>query len=628
MRQTKISFKSTILLLFIIISSILAQTKRYETNIDNDSTFSMFASIPLSAKYGSISSLKILYDISSDSLYYLSSDFKYHFVFCQEVLKYKYKLKIFNKFNYLPSRERSYICANINRLANTDNYFIDFSVGEKISKEKLSVLINKIKCTFIPNVNLSILANTTSIRDTVSSLNDSINVLTPDVLFKKQPFQIIQTGISSGILTVDTCHISDGFPKILILTKTINNPIPAEGYISSTFITPLSHIAMLTHSNKTPTISLTNNDTINKYLGKAIKLTINKSEYSISLLDTIFTKTISSQSDKLNKLKISKTKKVLIPLKDLSIKDFHMIGAKAANLAELFSISNKNGFKTPENGAVIPFSEYKNHIKSCKLEEQIDSLNNLTNIDSIKIELKQIRQIIKSTPISAQLKEAVVNHITKSKFDRFRFRSSSNAEDLKNFSGAGLYNSVTGTLSDDFKPFNMAIKKVWASLWYEQAYLQRKRANIDQSSAAMAVLIHRGFPDEEINGVAITKNIYREDSPNGYTLTMQKGDLSVVDVNNTHSPELSISYFDNFSEFYNRLNSVDYITYSSLSNKPLLEMEDMRKITRIFRVVNNHFYKKWDITTDIEEFAADIEFKIDKDINGKRCYYIKQSRPY
>lgn len=628
MKQSNILFKSVLFLLCILTLSTSAPSKRYALNISNDSIFTNYSSLPLSAKYGSISSLKLLYDISNDTLYYLSSDFKYHFIFCKEILNYKYKLKIFNKFNYLPSKERSYVCANINRIANTDKYFIDFSVGETISQKMLSILITKIKSTFIPEAKLSILANTSSIRDSTVLIQDSTDILTPDILFKEQPYQIIQTGVSSGILSLDTNYVIDDYPRIMILTKTINNPIPAEGYISPNFITPLSHIAMLTHSNKTPTITITNNDTINKYLNKPIKLIISKTGYTISLLDTINEKGKSSKKNKLVKLKISKTKKVLIPIKEISIKDVSLVGAKAANLAELYSISYKTGFKIPEDGAVIPFSAYLEHINTCGLKKKIEDLNELTDIENIKKNLKDIRQIIKSTPISPILKEEVYKHLKKSKFENFRFRSSSNAEDLKDFSGAGLYNSLTGTLSKDIKPYNFAIKKVWASLWSEQAFFQRRKSNIDQSSAVMAVLIHRGFPEEEINGVVITKNIYREDSPVGYTLTMQKGDLSVVDINSSHNPELSISYFDNFSEFYNRLNAVDYIVYSSLSSKPLLEMDDMKKITRVFRIVKNHFYKTWKISTAIEEFAADIEFKIDEDINGKRCLYLKQSRPY
>lgn len=612
--------------LFILTTALFA--KKYSTEINTVSQFDDFSSNPLSVKYGSIASIKILYDISNDSLYYLSSDFKYHFDFCKEVLNYKYKLKIFNKFNYLPSSERRFVCANINKIKNSDKYFIDFSVGERITVKRLSELLEKIKLSFLPDVNLNILANTTAIRDTANVLTDSSHIYTPDILFKEQPYQLIQSGNAIGILTIDTCNIINDLPKITILTQTINNPDPAEGYIASSFITPLSHIAILTHSNNTPTVAISKLDTISELIGKPIKMIIDKNSYSIIPLDTTFEIEYIERRKHLKKLNISKTEDHLIPLSDLSFKDIKLVGAKAANLAELFNISISAGFKVPENGTVIPFSAYIEHIKNASLIDRIETLNNITNTDEIKSELKQIRSIIKNTPISLKLDSLVSEHLRNSKFERFRFRSSSNAEDIITFSGAGLYNSVTGTISDSTKPYDMAIKKVWASLWSERAFFQRKRAGIDQSTAAMAILIHRGFPEEELNGVTVTKNIYRDDTPYGYTMTMQKGDLSVVSVNQSHTPELSISYFDNFSEFYNRLNAIDYITYSSITKEPLLCMDDMKKLSRIFRVIKNHFYKSWKIKDDIDNFAVDIEFKIDKDFKNKRCYYIKQARPY
>ena len=47
-------------------------------------------------------------------------------------------------------------------------------------------------------------------------------------------------------------------------------------------------------------------------------------------------------------------------------------------------------------------------------------------------------------------------------------RSSSNSEDLPNFSGAGLYSSVAN-VRDETKLIE-AVKKVWASLWKFEAY--------------------------------------------------------------------------------------------------------------------------------------------------------------
>ncbi len=56
---------------------------------------------------------------------------------------------------------------------------------------------------------------------------------------------------------------------------------------------------------------------------------------------------------------------------------------------------------------------------------------------------------------------------------RMRFRSSTNAEDLGNFTGAGLYDSKSGDPSDERYPVEDALREVWASIWYFRAFEER-----------------------------------------------------------------------------------------------------------------------------------------------------------
>jgi phosphoglucan,water dikinase len=69
---------------------------------------------------------------------------------------------------------------------------------------------------------------------------------------------------------------------------------------------------------------------------------------------------------------------------------------------------------------------------------------------------------------------------------RLAVRSSANTEDLEQFAGAGLHESVINVLPDEVEP---AIKRVWASLWTERAIQSRRAAGIRHADAHMAVLI-------------------------------------------------------------------------------------------------------------------------------------------
>jgi hypothetical protein len=92
----------------------------------------------------------------------------------------------------------------------------------------------------------------------------------------------------------------------------------------------------------------------------------------------------------------------------------------------------------------------------------------------------------------------------------FRFRSSSNAEDLLGITGAGLYESYTGCLKpprngpDRNANVTRAMARAWASLWGLKAFQERELRGIPHEKVAMALLVHRNFPQAELQGVAIT----------------------------------------------------------------------------------------------------------------------------
>jgi hypothetical protein len=145
------------------------------------------------------------------------------------------------------------------------------------------------------------------------------------------------------------------------------------------------------------------------------------------------------------------------------------------------------------------------------------------DIAAMETDLAAIRDLItdvaKFTP---DQKQAIINAL--SSFDpsqKIRFRSSSNAEDSKSFVGAGLYTSYSGCLLDDLdnnsngpckcdptepkkQSIFKAMRKVYASFYADDGFLERLRHGIDESQVAMGILAHYSAPDETemANGVA------------------------------------------------------------------------------------------------------------------------------
>lgn len=141
--------------------------------------------------------------------------------------------------------------------------------------------------------------------------------------------------------------------------------------------------------------------------------------------------------------------------------------------------------------------------------------------------LDDIRDFIEDeTVFSPALAAAVIATLQDNAYgfdpnSKIRFRSSTNVEDSAAFTGAGLYDSKSGCLADDLDGDDVgpsicdgeeekergvfrAIRKVFASFYNDNAYLERLRYGIDETKVGMAVLVHHSYPDplELANGVA------------------------------------------------------------------------------------------------------------------------------
>lgn len=239
--------------------------------------------------------------------------------------------------------------------------------------------------------------------------------------------------------------------------------------------------------------------------------------------------------------------------------------------------------------------------------------------------LKKLEDTIKRCPIDPNLLVLIEKELkTTPQYTDFRFRSSTNAEDVPGFNGAGLYVSKTGSLTNTKKPIADAIRKVWASAWNIRAFDERANANINQNSVAMGVLVHRAFGDEAANGVAITRHLYRADYP-ANTINVQEGETSVVLPTDSVRCEQFILHKSGSITGTNG-TTLEYVTRSSLTGgKPVMTMAETVLLGEYLAAIKEHFYAQPQFSRNMNynDFAMDVEFKLEA---KTRKLYIKQAR--
>ena len=595
------------------------------------SDFDKLCGSPLANKYGNVKAVKVVFDLRSKKLYYLNeSNFKNHYEFCNKKLNYLNGMGNFLTRNYSNGPERKYLLANLNFFQSGNKYVLEISPTDLMEQNHIVQIYDLVKKSSFVGENIFFITNSPRLQSIENNLKEKIRTISPLEIYGTLSYQAVSKYSNTGILRIiediETQKLQSNATDILILKSIPNYLPPVAGVIVTEFQTPLSHISILGLNRKIPICAYTkifDIKALKELNGKQVHFAVEADTFRIDLDTTELSGPITKNIE----LKLNLEVDSLIDVQYLNSTSYQFVGSKAANFAELYHLSKTADFKTPECAFAIPFYYYEQHIEKSKARKLIAKIvdEKQKNQRLIKRNLKRIRTRIEKTKIDDSLILAIENKIdSNGKYKKFRFRSSTNAEDIDGFSGAGLYTSETGKLNSKKKSIEKAIKRVWASNWSNQAYYEREYYNIDQTKVAMGVLVHRSFPEEKVNGVAITKNIYRKNS-NGFLVNAQLGNENVVKPGPGVICDQFLCFPENSNKIYKDKIVIDVITYSNLNDNKLVMSEDeIQNLANQLDIIKKHFtgeIDKWSYT----RIGYDVEFKLD----GKnKQLYIKQIRPY
>jgi pyruvate, water dikinase len=468
------------------------------------------------------------------------------------------------------------------------------------------------------------------------ALPGSVPVVTTEEIYagiSYQPLNLGETVAQVRVLTVgDLAATYVGPRELAVLDSAPNDISTVAGIVTEAFQTPLSHVNVLSQQRGTPNMALRDAASIfGPYDGQWVRLVVGAFEYSLSPAtveeaDAWFE---AHQPPIVTVPPLDLTVTELTDVDDVGCGDVGFAGGKASNYGELREIG---GPVTVRDGFVVPMSEYRRFLEDNGFVEEITAMLEDPDFqadgDVRRARLLALQAEMAAAPASADLLDRIDARLD----DEFpgvkmRFRSSTNAEDLAGYTGAGLYTSVSAVPGDPERTVEAALRAVWASTWNLRAFEERAYAQIPHLDVGMAVLVHPTFDGELANGVAITANVF-DPAPGGedaFYVNAQLGEVSVV------QPDPGIVADQLVYYYFHGGQPATYYAHSSLvlDGETVLDGAQLFELGGALDAIREHFAAFYDPPAGYGALPMDVEWKLVADDGGGGDHIeIKQARLY
>jgi hypothetical protein len=539
----------------------------------------------------------------------------------------------FNNLNYY-SEDRRYILAKIVQYHDQGQLVLSLAAGDRAGAALVEEAFAAARTRLFDGERLRWRPVSNDQERLVAALGGRVPIVTSEALFAGQTYQPLNATIGYGTLRfvrATQLAATPPLPTEIVVLDRVPGDVPVvSGIVTGEFQTPLSHVNILAKNRGTPNFALRgawDEPRLRALEGQLVELTVSPEDFAIAPATPAAAQAYwdALRPDGAFTPAYDPTATALVDLASAGVEDLPRVGAKAANFAQMGQAFPPVNRPTP--AYAVPLSAFDAHLTRHGLWAEVEAIvaeRAAGTLDDAALgkRLFHLRLAIYEAPLDPALRDALYAPLAAAfGATEVRLRSSTNAEDLAGFSGAGLYTSVGVRLDEGPDTFERGLKVVWASAWNPAAFVEREFYRIDQRAVRMGVLVHPSFGQEAANGVALTANDFSELRP-AYFINAQVGDVSVANPSGVAVPEQILWYT------YYQTPEYEVLSRSSLSpEKPVLTDAQYQDLaTQLFRL-RNHFNPIWcqiPGTTMVDpDCALDVEWKLD----DAGQVWIKQARP-
>ncbi len=549
--------------------------------------------------------------------------------------------QLFSQTEYFQVEGRRYLLGTLVRHANGTKT-VEFTPGDAIIGEQMRHAFFTVM-NYVPD------PTEWSIRPTegrqvseLRSVEGSVPIVGPNAPYVGLTYQPLNPAVGFGTLTfvsardLETTELA---PNLIVVTDDVPNESAfMGGLITEAFQTPLAHVNVLARGRGTPNMALRDardDPRVKDLLGKLVRLEVRSADFSLR-------EATAEEADEYWQARVPTGPK-LAPNRDLSVRGVvpltevqydsrSSVGSKAAGIAELYRVTEVGPYCptttvplfVPRDAFAVPFAHYADHFESsgakALLAELEDDPEFRADPDAHLAGLQQVREAMLTHPVDAELL-AELRGAVEERFGtiKVRFRSSSNTEDLATFNGAGLHSSTSADIEGTSYSIEDSLRLVWSSLWNTRAYDERVFTNIDQSVAAMGVLVHEAWPSERAQGVAISRNVLHATRESQYYINAQIGEAAVT------NPAPGVTSDEIVYTRPPWAPKAEYLARSSLSRgQDVLSFSEIQGLGCALEAIHTHFRPLVDPKNENRLYAMQIDWKL---IGPERRLMIKQARP-
>ena len=478
---------------------------------------------------------KFIIDLKTNDIYFIDVNlFNIHADFVLGVLlKKAWTAENIREYNKNYERQKpKFILGYLTHHVKIDKWSFAFWEGDKIGPDDVLRARKRLEQAFFQKGMPFRPDSPMQQKVAVEVKKKGIPILTNDEVYKSAEFQAFNKGRTVGRLRVvptGTPFESLTFDRhdIVLLQESYPDITPVAGILATQFSTPLSHVNLRATAWKIPNAGDKKaRDKFGALDGKTVYYEVTDTTSVLREATAAEIKEHEARKTEAKTVKLPKantTEPRLAMLTRIRAKDVTTYGTKTSNLGEIVT-ANLQGVNVPI-GFGVGFYYYVQHMTKNGLDKDVDALLRDPKFKSDaqwrKSALEGLRKKIAEAPIDQASLDAIYKRVRLDLGGKGVFvRSSTNAEDLPGFNGAGLYDTVPNVVGK--KALGDALRVVWASVWTLRAVDEREAFGIDHRQVFGAVLVQVGV-NASAAGVLVTKNLWDISDDRSYTINAKFG---------------------------------------------------------------------------------------------------------